>query len=196
MGKAYSDLEQRALAVLAGGGDPGTSQDEGLANYWKWKINPIAASHNLPAASERPAGRKLVDVTLKPFGLDSTVDALIKTTISIRSSEYFASKFNILAIDLVSSSTTGTPLRLKGYKPARVYARTGAGTSGVSRTSRITGRRYKSYFAESDQGYSAPFGKIAASSTEASQQLDIRASLTGGTSTVGLITFTPEKLKV
>lgn len=196
MGKAYSDLEQRALAVLAGGGDPAASQDQALSNYWKWRVNPLAPSHNLPAASERPAGRKLIDVTITPFGLPSTVDALIKTTISIRSQEFFTSRFATLGISLITGETTGIPLRLNGYKPARVYARTGAGTSGVPRISRITGRRYKSYFTETDQGYSAPFGKKAAASTEAGQQADIKGSFTGANNTVGLVTFTPEKFKV
>jgi hypothetical protein len=196
MGKPYSDLEKRALAVLAGGGDPAASRDLGLANYWKWRINPLDDSHDLPSASERSSGRKLLEVTLKPFGLDNTVDALIKTTISTRSSEFFASRFGIFGIDLVDSSTTGIPLRLNGYKPARVYGRSGAGASAASRISRITKRKYKSYFSESDQGYSSPFGKIAGTSTQAERQTDIKTTLLAGSSTLGLVTFTPEKLKV
>ena len=51
MAKPYSDLEKQALAIIRGGGDPSTSQDEGLANFWKWKLNPAATSHDLPSES-------------------------------------------------------------------------------------------------------------------------------------------------
>jgi hypothetical protein len=68
MGKPYSDLEKRAIAILSGGGDPATSQDQELAKYWKWRLNPSATSHDLPEASIRDTGRKLDDVAIEPFG--------------------------------------------------------------------------------------------------------------------------------
>ena len=83
-------------------------------------------------------------------------------------------------------------LRLRGYNPAYVYWRTGAATDSISRTSRITKRPYKSYYAATDEGYLAPFGKDAAADTEGSRQRVIRAALGN---TINLITFTPEKYR-
>ncbi len=33
MGKRFGDLEKQAIAILANGGNPTTSQDEALRNY-------------------------------------------------------------------------------------------------------------------------------------------------------------------
>jgi hypothetical protein len=86
--------------------------------------------------------------------------------------------------------------RLGKFKPARVYARTGAAATSADRTSRITGRKYKSYYQESDEGYSAPFGKKAATDTQAERQQEIKIEVQSIVDTINLITFTPEKIKI
>jgi hypothetical protein len=196
MGKPYSDLEKRAIAVLAGGGDPAASQDQELASYWKWRINPTAPSHNLPTASERSTGRKLDDIAITPFGIEMGENMLAKVTISKRSDEFYKPKYADLGIELIDGTGTEVAYRLGSFKPARVYARTGAATSAVTRTSRITGKKYKSYYQESDQGYSAPFGKKLATDTQAERQQEIKTEVQSINSAINLITFTPEKIKV
>lgn len=84
MGKPYSDLEKRAIAILAGGGNPATSQDTAVANYWQWKINPSSAAHRIGEASTRTSGRKKKEVALNPFGADLAQGIFAKAQITQR----------------------------------------------------------------------------------------------------------------
>lgn len=192
MGKPFSDLEKRAYAILANGGDPAQSQDQELAKYWRWRINPSLDSHDLPTASERPNGRKLDEVAIIPFGIDLPVNQYAKTTISKRSSTFISSgvKTALQIKDIVADTTA---YRLARFRPAKVYARTGAAENPEERTSRITGRKYKSYYAAADQGYTMPFGSTEAASTVAERQAAISAAIKTQDATIDLITFSPEK---
>lgn len=192
MGKPFSDLEKRAFAILANNGDPTQSKDKELAEYWKWRLDPTLASHDLPAASERPNSRKLQQVALVPFGIDLPTNQYAKTTISKRSFDFASSGvLDDLALESVDADTIA--YRLARFRPAIVYARTGAADVTVSRTSRITGRKYKSYYAAADEGYTMPFGKKVAADTVTERQAAIRAALEAKTETIDLITFSPEK---
>lgn len=194
MGKPFSDLEKRAYTILANGGDPLQSLDQELASFWQWRINPSANSHDLPAASERPNGRKLEDVAIRPFAVDLPTNTYAKVTISERSSTWGANDLQGL-YQHVDITTTNIALRLKNFRPARVYARTGAANTPVSRTSRITGREYKSYYDRADQGYSAPFGDSADGDGLQARQVAIEQSLSSGDTTINLISFSPEKYR-
>jgi hypothetical protein len=195
MGKPYSDLEKRAIAILSGGGDPATSQDQELAKYWKWRLNPSATSHDLPEASIRDTGRKLDDVAIEPFGVVfEGTNVYAKASISQRAKEFFSPKLADLGVKAIDNTVKA--YRLGRFKPARVYARKGAGTTSAPRTSRITGRKYKSYYQEADQGYSAPFGKKTGTDTQAGRQLIVQQAVKAiDAATINLITFTPEKVK-
>jgi len=186
MGKRCGDLEKRALAVLAGGGNPANSQDEELRNYWTWRINPSDNSHNLPAASERPTGRKLDEVAIEPFNIDLVADLFVKVNISQRSNGAAATAVKT-ACGFKTLTATQKALRVDRFKPARVYWRTGDATNSVVRTSRITKRSYKSYYSAGDEGFSVPFGKVGTDSI-VERQAAIRAALAG----INLITFSPE----
>lgn len=190
MGKPYSDLEKRALAILANGGDPAKSQDTALAKYWAWKINPSSNAHNLPAESTRTAGRKKTEVALLPFGVTLGANVFAKAQITKRTDDNNSSIQSECGYQTLSIEDQA--LRLRGYNPAYVYWRTGAATTSTQRTSRITGKPYKSYYAQTDQGYLAPFGRKAAGDTEGERQKAIKGAL--GTS-INLITFTPEKYR-
>lgn len=190
MGKPYSDLEKRALAVLAGGGNPATSQDEELRNYWQWRVNPRDSSHNLPEASTRTAGRKLDTVAIEPFSITLITNLFAAVTISQRTNNAAvaavktACGFRALAAEQKS-------LPIKRFTPARVYWRTGEAATSANRTSRITKRNYKSYYAAGDEGYSAPFGKVGTDSVD-QRQVAIAAALGN---TIQRITFSPEKYR-
>lgn len=192
MAKPFGDLEKRAIAILAAGGDPATSADTALANYWKWKLNPSANSHDLPAASERPNGRKLQDIALVPFGIDLPTGQYARTTISERSFD-FASQGILDELMLESIDVNTVAYRLARFRPAKVYARTGAAETSVERTSRITGRAYKTYYAASDEGFTMPYGNTATPSTPTERQAVITAAIQALDTTVDLITYTPEK---
>ena len=191
MGKRFGDLEKRALALLAAGVDPKTSQDEALRNFWTWKVNPSDASHNLPAASERPNGRKTNPTYLQPFGVVLPANVYAKVTISQRS--FMAASATVLAAcnlhTLVPASETG--LKLKSFTPARVYWRIGEATTSAPRISRITKQTYKSFYTATDEGFSVPFGRKSTDSL-LTRQNDIKAAIGTG---INLITFSPEKYR-
>ena len=191
MARRFSDLEKSALALLAGGVDPTTSQDEAVRNFWAWKINPSAASHRLPAASKRPNGRKTDPVYLKPFALTLPANILAQVSLSKRSNT--AAGDGIKAACGLQALTVGTDtaLKLKAFTPARVYWRTGEAATSDPRTSRITNQPYKSYYAAADEGFSVPFGRKSTDSLSA-RQAEIKAAIPAGTS---LITFSPEKYR-
>jgi hypothetical protein len=191
MGKPYSDLEKQALAIIRGGGNPATSADEGLANYWKWRLNPADSSHDLPAASTRADGRKLDRVAISPFAALPVATQKAKVTISQRSLAAVPTAVRTAAA-LALASEEPTALVLGKFKPARAYFRLGAATTPTERTSRITKRKYKTAYAPADQGYSFPFGKKAATDTLASTQADIRTAFGTGATAPRLITFSPE----
>ncbi len=198
MGKRFGDLEKQALAILANGGNPATSQNTALANYWQWRINPSAPSHNLPELSERPNGRQTMPVYLKPFSVNLAAAIFAKVTISERSDT--AAGTTVKAACELSTDpltpTTNIGLAIKGFKPARVYWRTGRADSSTDRTSRITREDYKSYYAAGDQGFSVPFGAKSGDSL-ATRQNDIKEAVKAlsGVGPKALITFSPEKYR-
>lgn len=195
MGKRFGDLEKRALAILANGGNPATSADKALANYWIWRVNPSDPSHNLPTPSERPQGRKTNPTYLQPFGVVLTANVFAKVTISQRS--FTAASAPVLAAcnlhTLVPASEIG--LKLKSFTPARVYWRTGESTTSAPRISRITKETYKSFYTPTDQGFSVPFGRKGTDSL-LTRQNDIRAAIEAAIGNgTNLITFSPEKYR-
>ncbi len=190
MGKPYSDLEKRAIAILAGGGNPATSQDQAVARYWAWKINPSASSHRLPTTSKRPNNRKKDAVHIKIFAEVLPTNVFAKVQVSKRTMTALGNNIKAACnYETLSSSDMG--LKLKGFSPAYVYWRTGEATTSAERTSRITNRSYKSYYTATDEGYLAPFGRLNAE-TEGVRQKAIRTAIGSG---VNLITFTPEKYR-
>lgn len=191
MGKPYSDLEKQALAIIRGGGDPSLSKDAGIANYWTWRMNPADTSHDLPAASTRTTGRKLEYVALTPFADIGIADLDVKVSISQRSLAKVVGDLKT-ALGVETGTDAVGALPLGKFKPAKVYFRLGAATTATERTSRITKRKYKSVYAPGDEGYSIPFGKTTATSTQADRQAALKANLGTGTGAAQLITFTPE----
>lgn len=191
MGKPYSDLEKRAIAILAGGGNPATSADKEVANYWQWKINPTASNHDLPATSTRTAGRKLEAVGINPFQFSLPVSVFARVTISERAKAFAASFKTELGHDDLTGTNLAYPLGK--FRPAKVYARKGASETSSERISRITGRRYKSYYAGSDEGFTAPFGEKTIGDDQFERQLVIRSAILASDTTINLITFSPEK---
>ena len=191
MGKRFGDLEKQAIAILANGGNPATSQDEALRNYWQWKINPSSAAHRLPAASKRITGRTTSPVYLKPFGVDLAATIFAKVTISARSNTAATAGIKGACAVTTTMGPTETGLALKGFVPARVYWRTGAATTSADRISRITNQPYKSLYTGTDEGFSVPFGQSGADSL-AKRQKDIEAAINLPNA---LITFSPEKYR-
>lgn len=193
MGKPFSDLDAQVIAILASGGDPLQSQNEAVRKYWEWKLNPSAASHDLPESSTRTQGRKLDDVMITPFSIAMPTGVEAKVTVSKRSLTFYNSKLSDLGVTI--DDGTGVSYRLDKFSPAKVYARTGASQSSTERTSRITGRKYKSYYTGTDQGYSAPFGQKTTTDNQFERQLIVKAAVLAIDTTIDLVSFTPEKAR-
>lgn len=193
MAKPFSDLEKRAIALVAVMPDYNQWPDEELRNYWKWKIRADKSSHNLPPASERPNGRKLDKVAIEPFAGMPVDNLFAKVSISKRSNTAAGAPLKTaLGFKTLTDGSANTPVQksitLGKFKPARVYWRTGAAESSITRPpSRITGRVYKSYYSATDEGYTAPFGKVGTDTLVARQKAIITAL-----ENINLITFSPE----
>lgn len=192
MPKPFSDLEKRAIAILANGGNPATSQDTALARYWQWKINPSSNAHNLPEQSTRTANRKKDALALLPFGVDLNASIFARALITKRTNTALPAGVKT-ACAYQTATVTDQVLRLRGFNPAYVYWRTGEAATSAPRTSRITGRSYKSYFTATDEGYLAPFGRNTATDSENDRQRAIKAAF--GANPPNLLTFLPEKYR-
>lgn len=194
MGRPFSDLEKRAFTILANGGDPAQSLDTELASYWAWRINPSLESHDLSAASTRITGRKLQETGINPFGMDLPANTFAKATLTKRTQDFITAPLKT-ALQHNDLAPTTTAYRLARFRPARVYARTGAADTPTERTSRITGRKYKTYYTQADEGYSMPYGQNADGDTDRQRQTAITAAIKTQDTTVDLISYSPEKLK-
>lgn len=192
MGKPFSDLEKQAFAILANGGDPAQSLNTELARYWRWRINPSLDSHDLDPESIRAENRKLDDFAIEPFGLDLPNGVSAKVTVSKRTQarvpEGSRATFGFKAIN-----ATNVAIKLANFRPAKVYWRTGALDQSVERTSRITGRKYKTYYRENAEGFSMPFGEGAENETLQQRQEILRGWLQANQDDPELISFSPEK---
>lgn len=194
MPKRFSDLEKSAIAILANGGNPANSQDEAVQKYWQWKINPSSNAHKFTgplAGSKRSTGRKLTTLYITPF--DAIVSSTTRAAVSVSSralSEVPESVRNATGCE-AEPGTNNQGIRIGKFKPAKVYYRTGTAASSSDRTSRITGRTYKSYYTPTDQGYSYPFG-VVSSGTEKARQTAIADAIRAANETIDLITFSPQ----
>lgn len=188
MGKRFGDLEKRAVAILANGGNPANSQDQELANYWQWKINPSSNAHNLPEASTRTQGRRKDPKYITPFGVALAANQLAKVEVTRRTLTVVTGAI-LTAVGFGNLSGTETGIKVGSFKPAQVYWRGGAATSPTQRTSRITNQPYKSYYAAGDEGFVAPFGKVGNDSV-IQRQTAIKTALGAN---INLISFRPEK---
>lgn len=191
MGKPFSDLEKQVIAILSGGGDPLQSQNEAVRKYWEWRLNPSSTAHDLPESSTRTSGRQLDDVAIVPFSTTLGANNYAKVTISQRSMAFYDSVKGILGHQTLAD--TDVAFRLGKFTPAKVYARTGAAAESTARTSRITGRKYKTRYAGTDQGYSAPFGAGTANENFYNRQQLVEEEVQKLDATINLISFSPEK---
>lgn len=190
MANRFGDLEKRAIAILANGGNPANSNDTELARYWQWKINPSSANHKLPAASVRGTNRKLNNRHITPFNVEMVAGTFVQVQISQRTATAAQTIATQLGYQTLTAGQNSYPL--KKFKPAQVYWRTGAAATSTPRTSRITGKPYKSYFTGADEGYTASFGKVGTDSyTDRT-----RAIQTALGNTINLVTFTAEKASI
>jgi hypothetical protein len=65
----FGRLMDKAVSVLASGGDPSASTDSEVKHFWNWRKDPSGEKHKLPAASTR-TGKARKTVMIGLFNLE------------------------------------------------------------------------------------------------------------------------------
>jgi hypothetical protein len=191
MARRFNDLEARLLSFLAGGGNVANIQEEDLKNYAEWKFNVGGRKRLLPEASTRNR-EGLKYAIIDPFGSD-TANLIVLASVSERARAWLAGQPAALKTAVgwkavPAADAANQPKFINGFKPARAVIRQKS-TSSTERTSRITGKIYKSRAGSSQQGYSIPFGSVS-DSDEIGQSRAIQAAVLDANFSVN---FLPEK---
>jgi hypothetical protein len=120
---------------------------QALDRYKTWQSEAYTRLNNGVGTGQ--AKSPLIAIELEPFGRDLGGDkALAKVTTDARSNVGTAVGTRVIA-------ATATAVKIAGFKPARIVAFIGTGSS-VATTSEITGMRYLKY---SGKSYTHPFGR-------------------------------------
>lgn len=192
--RRFSDLEDRLLSFLQSGGSKDISQiqDDALRNYAQWKFNQGGNKRKLPASSTRNR-QGIKYAIIEPFGSEPNANVLYLASVSERARLWLATQPAALKTAIgwkpaPSANATQQPILVRGFIAARAVIRQKA-ASADERTSRITGKKYKSKASSTQQGYSIPFGSVS-DNAEITQARAISAAVPDGTFSVS---FLPEK---
>lgn len=191
MSRRFGDLEARLLTFLQGGGNIANIQEEALKNYAAWKFNVGGNKRQLPATSTRNR-EGLKYAIINPFGSD-TANELYLASVSERARAWLTQQSSALKTAVgwravPAANASEQPIFAKGFVPARAVIRQQAATAD-ERTSRITGRKYKTKAGSTQQGYSIAFGSVE-DSAEIDQARAIQAAVPDASFSVS---FLPEK---
>lgn len=191
MSRRFGDLEARLLSFLAGGGNVANIQEEDLKNYAEWKFNVGGRKRLLPEASTRNR-EGLKYAIIDPFG-SNTANLTVLATVSERARVWLAGQSTALKTAvgwkaIPAADAPNQPRFINGFTAARAVIRQKS-SANTERTSRITGKIYKSRAGSSQQGYSIPFGSVS-DSDEIGQSRAIQAAVPD---TNFSVSFLPEK---
>lgn len=192
--RRFSDLEGRLLSFLQSGGNRDISQiqDEELKKYAEWKFNIGGNKRKLPASSTRNR-EGIKYAIIEPFGEETTQAKLFLASVSERARTWLAGQTAALKTAVgwkaaPASTSPNQPIFVKGFIPARAVIRQKA-ASADERTSRITGKKYKTKAGSTQQGYSIPFGSVS-DNAEITQARAIAAAVPDANFSVS---FLPER---
>ena len=126
----------------------------------------------------RPTGMELWVI---PFGIPVHTSQRVRATGSVDGFNTYGAREG-LATRVDGELTNGlTPLKLTGFKAARIAITTGVSTTGKERTSNVTKAKYLSYGGEST---SVPFGRANGTDTELAAFTQAKASIKGQSKTI------------
>jgi hypothetical protein len=192
--RRFSDLEGRLLSFLQSGGSRDVSQiqDQELRKYAEWKFNQGGDKRKLPASSTRNR-QGLKYAIIEPFGDLATPSKLFLASVSERARAWLATQPAALKTAVAwkpapADTSPNQPIFVKGFISARAVIRQQA-ASADERTSRITGKKYKTKAGSTQQGYSIPFGS-AGDNSEIVQARAINDAVPNATFSVS---FLPER---
>jgi hypothetical protein len=156
-----------------------------IDNYIKYIQDASRRGSRVGTGTPRPASKILY---VKPFNI-----ALGNTTVAVVSGAQptWTARQAIFALhtkDTIPDTVQG--VKVKGFKAARVIITTGRSTTGVKKTSRVTGMPYLDYGGKST---SLPFGRNTQTETEAEAFETIKTDLLQAIAGA-LVTLQPEQI--
>lgn len=192
--RRFSDLEARLLSFLQSGGSRDISQiqDQELKKYAEWKFNQGGNKRNLPASSTRNR-QGIKYAIIEPFGDLTNPSKLFLASVSERARTWLTGQPSALKTavgwkPVPADTSPNKPIFVKGFIAARAIIRQQA-ASADERTSRITGKRYKTKAGSTQQGYSIPFG----STSDNSEIVQARAIALAVPDATFSVSFLPER---
>jgi hypothetical protein len=156
-----------------------------IDNYIKYITDASKRGQNVGEGTARAASQILY---LEPFGIKLGDD--VQAQVSGSSPTWEAHKLKFAGYTFNTIGATDTPVKLDGFRAARVVITTGRQTTGTRKVSKVTGMAYLDYKGKST---SLPFGRKTATDTQESAFSAIKAELIQAVPGA-LVTLQPEKI--
>jgi hypothetical protein len=156
-----------------------------IDNYIKYITDASKRGQNVGEGKARAASKILF---IEPFGVKLGTDVEAQVSGSAATWNSRQAIFTLHTKDTIAG--TVTPVKLEGFKAARVVISTGRSTTGVKKISKVTGMSYLDYGGSST---SLPFGRKNATETQQEAFDELKASVLGAVAGA-LVTLQPEKV--
>jgi hypothetical protein len=156
-----------------------------IDNYIKYITDASKRGQNVGEGIARAASQILY---LEPFGIKLGDNVQAHVSGAKPTWDTHKLKFAGRTFDTVAASDT--PVKLDGFRAARVVITTGRQTTGTRKVSKVTGMAYLDYKGKST---SLPFGRKSTTETEEAAFSEIKADLIQAVPGA-LVTLQPEKL--
>ncbi|NET46199.1 hypothetical protein [Okeania sp. SIO2B3] len=150
-------------------------------NYIKYITDSAKQGINVGKGTARPKSQTLY---IRPFG----VSLLDKQLAVVKSAEPTWTKYKAQVTGYTTATTpttAGGAVDIEDYLPSRLNIKTGIGSTGVVKTSKVTGMKYLSYGGKSTSlafgDKIADPGKSSETATFESLKVEVEKALVGGT---------------
>jgi hypothetical protein len=156
-----------------------------IDNYIKYITDASKRDQKVGQGKPRAASKILY---IEPFGVKLGTDVEAHVSGNLATWNARQAIFALHTKDTIAN--TVTPVKLDKFKAARVVITTGRSTTGVKKTSQITGMAYLDYGGTST---SLPFGRKNATETQAEAFDELKTALIAAIPGA-LVTLQPEKI--
>jgi hypothetical protein len=156
-----------------------------IDNYIKYITDASKRGQNVGEGKARAASKILF---IEPFGVKLGTD--VEAQVSGASTTWTQRQaiFALHTKDTIAN--TVTPVKLDGFRAARVVITTGRATTGTRKVSKVTGMAYLDYKGTST---SLPFGRKNATETQAEAFDELKTAVLSAVAGA-LVTLQPEKI--
>lgn len=158
-----------------------------IDNYIAYITDATKRGGNVGNGTARPESQRMYII---PFGVDLPASTYAVTSGNKASRTTYAT--HVSTINYTSLNNTQRGIKISGYRAARLIIASGRSTTGVVKTSKVTGMKYLSYGGKTT---SIPFGKDTAELTKEQDAVFTDAAAAIQAANAGLIvTLQPEKV--